>query len=113
LIADSSNGRILDNVFRPTNFTMRWTTQSVVGRKLRLPGRPDEPLTAMWACQAHFFRFRAIPKCLICPLNRAIDTACVDYSPITMDFRPDGAAQHTAKGFIRNRICGACRHVDA
>ena len=59
LIADSTDGRILDNVFRPTDFTVRRTTQSVVGRKLCLPGRPDEPLTAMWARQAYFFRFLA------------------------------------------------------
>jgi hypothetical protein len=63
LITDSADSRILDNVFRPTDFAVRRATQYVVRRKLRLPRRPDEALIATRACQAYLFYFLAHFEC--------------------------------------------------
>jgi hypothetical protein len=59
LITDGTNSRILYNILRPADFTVRRTAQYVVRRKLHFPGWPDQPLSATRACQAYLFRLLA------------------------------------------------------
>jgi hypothetical protein len=78
LVTDSADSRILDNVFRPSDFTVRRATQYVVRRKLCLRRRPDEPLIATRARQAYLFyfahfefpHFRFLAAIITCPIKR-------------------------------------------